>query len=42
METKKESQEKSRLPTAATLPNAMNGNFGTSPLEKGPSNYLAA
>jgi hypothetical protein len=41
METKKESQEKSRLPTAA-LPNAMNGNFGTSPLEKGPSNYLAA
>jgi hypothetical protein len=42
METKKESQEKSRLPTAATLPSAMNGNFGTSPLEKGPSNYLAA
>jgi hypothetical protein len=35
METKKESPEKSSLPTAATRPSAMNGNFGTSPLEKG-------
>jgi hypothetical protein len=36
METKKEeSPEKSCLPTAATLPSAMNGNFGTFPLEKG-------
>jgi hypothetical protein len=31
METKKESPEKSCLPMAATLPSAMNGNFGTSP-----------
>jgi hypothetical protein len=28
----KQSPEKSCLPTAATLPSAMNGNFGTSPL----------
>jgi hypothetical protein len=34
METKKQSPEKSCLPMAATLPSAMNGNFGTSPLEK--------
>jgi hypothetical protein len=34
METKKQSPEKSCLPTAATLPSAMNGNFGTSPLKK--------